>query len=445
MSSHTRLWMDKVSSVALAGLHGCTSIVILSEYGVWISHSWEDPSFTGMTLSPPILTFEGESVVHYQPATYDEQDRQIRFQSEVIDAIANGRDGYHFYGLAQLSGQPTNPGDRYASMFHESRHPIAYIFTPRRLPPLDALDRQKITYADDDLRYPSQIEEIKNKLTSFIKFQVEPKVVSYTPILVSLRAEQSLTLQQITEYETDAAGVRNDGKILIQYRPENTRAVNRCQRHLLSQARIWWDGSPLDGLKWDSDLNLRKRDDSTACNITTTSSDSTSASASSTSAPPSPTTSIITPTNTLTTTPTPTAVPASLISCYNSRKLSCYDPVPPDMARSKSDKFCSDHASINPTSGPDWPGIWFISNDFLGSISYHWKVSWKAGCVVADGQDTTINVVSCQNAMHKAFEDCNNGGHGGTFVDGCLEYSFSPVNQGGGDCGLPFLDSILLR
>ncbi|KAI2622550.1 hypothetical protein GGR54DRAFT_599002 [Hypoxylon sp. NC1633] len=55
-----------------------------------------------------------------------------------------------------------------------------------------------------------------------------------------------------------------------------------------------------------------------------------------------------------------------------------------------------------------------------------------------------ISSVSCKQAMRTAFDDCNNGGHGGTVKGstangGCLKYSFSAVNQNdGSSCGLPF-------
>ena len=33
--------------IYVAGLFGCTSVVIVSELGVWFSHHWEAPSFEG--------------------------------------------------------------------------------------------------------------------------------------------------------------------------------------------------------------------------------------------------------------------------------------------------------------------------------------------------------------------------------------------------------------
>ncbi|KAI2607947.1 hypothetical protein GGR54DRAFT_619511 [Hypoxylon sp. NC1633] len=145
----------------------------------------------------------------------------------------------------------------------------------------------------------------------------------------------------------------------------------------------------------------------------------------------------------MTTTPTTTAkVLASLVTCYNSPKLSCYKAVTPAIAHSKSDKFCIDYAPRNVSS--NGPAIYYVSNNFSDLISYHWMVLWKPDCVAANGQ-STMNVgqpipgFSCQDAMRKALEDCDNEVHGGVFEVECLRYYVSPVNQGDISCSLPFL------
>ncbi|KAI2607818.1 hypothetical protein GGR54DRAFT_619692, partial [Hypoxylon sp. NC1633] len=134
---------------------------------------------------------------------------------------------------------------------------------------------------------------------------------------------------------------------------------------------------------------------------------------------------------------TPT-VPASPVSCYPN--LPCYKAVSPDTAHSKSDKFCIDYASRNVFSNGQ--AIHYVSNDFFDPISYHWMVLWKPDCVAANGQMNVgqpIPAFSCQDAMRKALEDCDNEVHGGVVEVGCLVYYVNPVNQGDIDCSLPFL------
>ncbi len=46
-SSHITTFEDRVASAAVTGLHGCTSVVIISRRGVWLTHIWECPSFIG--------------------------------------------------------------------------------------------------------------------------------------------------------------------------------------------------------------------------------------------------------------------------------------------------------------------------------------------------------------------------------------------------------------
>lgn len=46
-SALTRPFEKSPMRLYVAGLFGCTSVIIVSEMGVWFSHHWEAPSFEG--------------------------------------------------------------------------------------------------------------------------------------------------------------------------------------------------------------------------------------------------------------------------------------------------------------------------------------------------------------------------------------------------------------
>ncbi|KAI2603619.1 hypothetical protein GGR54DRAFT_460644 [Hypoxylon sp. NC1633] len=334
---------------------------------------------------------------------------EVRFQREVLAALHKGDNPYHQWGLDQLRG-----GLRHTvySMLDDDTDPFIYVFTPEPAAAADDPTRDQPRYTGE-YRYPDKVMNIESELYQIFGYKA---------------------------YRGDTSGAKVNGKILVQYKP-----APNC--YGLAQWRIWFEGELVNQKAWNPLELFSKRDNSTACDISEVYSGSTSASVSSTSAPPTTTpTPIVTPTATTTTAPSSTGLqvtaPTSPTSCYNSLELGCYDAVALDTAHSKSEKFCTDYASIDGFSGPNWPGIQSAFNDFSGFMSYDWRVSWKPGCV---GQDKInvgqpITAFSCQDAMRLILNACNKdkSGRGGTVTVGCLVYDFSLGNLDGGSCSLPF-------
>ncbi|KAI2601699.1 hypothetical protein GGR54DRAFT_96941 [Hypoxylon sp. NC1633] len=442
LNSYTGLWGEEALTVALSGLYGCTSIVILSQRGVWISQMWEVPFFTGLLIDSGYVYKSGETF-KWAPPFYAKATKDGIFQREVLNAIHTGRgDDYHRFGLDQLRtpAEPVAQRDLYSSMFDDVYTPEAFIITPKPLPPIDAPDREQLTWTHSarDYRYPDELKKIQDELNSIFKSGIPQTVIGYNPLLAPFKWLPTHTPQEIVDYERDIECAKVSGKVLVQFQHpiRNPKDRKACGTY---EYRMLFEGQQMAYKPVVKDP-VQKRDNSSACDIP--------ASVSSTSVPASQTSTLTTPTTTTPTVPSSTGLhttaPASPVDCYNSLELSCYHDVDPDTAHSKSDKFCSDHASIIELS--NGPEIQYTSNEFLDLISYYWKISRKPNCVadqVSVGQP--IPGFSCPKAMRLAFDGCNNGGHGGTVEVGCLVYRFNPVNRYDGgeddsDCSLAFFD-----
>ncbi|KAI2622471.1 hypothetical protein GGR54DRAFT_598637 [Hypoxylon sp. NC1633] len=456
LSSYTRLWADKATTVALAGLVGCTAVVIISVRGFWLVHIWET-HFTGHLVQAEFiydsteLDENGQTVTRkrYFPAIFEDEGQiEARFERDVLDAMAMGRvgDPYHRFGLSQLREKAEDRDPKIETIFDPTMNvqgdPFsAVILTPKPLPPLDRPDRDIIDlYPATETRYPSLVRKILLKIRTLMP-AADIETLPYNSHLTPLNWPHNDDPQAVAEFQADVGGFVTGGKMLIQYQPSPG-----CDG--MAWYRFWFEGKVVFQKKWKpsdfipnfSSSSLGRRDNSTACDISEVNS--------STSIPPTTTTTPMTTPAATTTKVTLTApsstglqetAPASPVSCYNSQKRGCYHDVDPDTAYSKCKKFCSDYASINGFGGPNWPGIQSASNDFPEFISYNWKIERKPDCVV-DDQDTgtEFNVGQCLDAMREVFDDCNNGGHGGTKEYGCLSYHFSPVNQGVDSCSVPF-------
>ncbi|KAL8651155.1 MAG: hypothetical protein Q9226_004827 [Calogaya cf. arnoldii] len=92
---------------AVGGLYGCTSVIVGSEAGMWISHFWEVPSFRASVAT------------HNGPRT--DPDR-ANFEDHVLKQMRYGGPGIP--GLQALTEE--------GAIFHQSQKPVWTIVTPRR-------------------------------------------------------------------------------------------------------------------------------------------------------------------------------------------------------------------------------------------------------------------------------------------------------------------------
>jgi len=123
---------DQPFTMAVQGLFGCTTVVVVSRRGVWMSHFWEVPSF---------LSWE-------------------RFQQDIIHYMWYGDDTPEMPGIYQY----TNPG----KLFSLENHPATLIITPR----------SRTCRTPGDYEFRPMVEEIRHSLKILIP-TVEPIVVDY--------------------------------------------------------------------------------------------------------------------------------------------------------------------------------------------------------------------------------------------------------------------------
>lgn len=163
--------------VAVVGLYGCTSLMIISTQGVWMSHLWEDPSF------------EVGGIVN-----------QANFQAHILDRLGPGDGTAEFPGLTQYLN----------TEFAADTMPVAIIMTPQnRFNPQPGV-----------LMYQNQITQLSNKVQTIFGgiLHGSPLIVDYTPMSDPFSQDRTLS-----------------GKALFQYDPVETR----CNGVQYAMARLW--------------------------------------------------------------------------------------------------------------------------------------------------------------------------------------------------------------
>lgn len=178
---------DVKVNMAVQNLYGCTSVVVVSEKGIWMSHFWENPAFA--TRGPA-----GE----WLPSANN------RFEVDVLRALEFGNQ--EMPGLAQFN--------KNGGAFIGAYSPFAYIFYPTGS-----------QYPNYDRVYKARINQISQKLQRLIRLHIPPLI-----------------------YQYDRAGghmMRAKGKVLFQYEPNEK--VMQTPDGPLQQAlnRIWLEDRPM--------------------------------------------------------------------------------------------------------------------------------------------------------------------------------------------------------
>ena len=179
--------MDEPFSIAVKGLFGCTSLVVASTKGVWMSHFWEGPSFNCSLL------LGGRP---WAPAL-----QQIIFQKSVLDYLGPGDGTPEFPGLQQYIG----PG----KAFGPDTQVEVSIITP--------LNRQNPV--PGNLLFPDQVAQIARSVTQMFggdwNAGTKGSMASRVGFL-DYRPRSSV------EYQLRTAS----GKALFQYDPVQARCIN---------------------------------------------------------------------------------------------------------------------------------------------------------------------------------------------------------------------------
>ena len=113
---------DKVISLGLAGLYGCTAVVVMSAYGAWMGHFWEGNFLDVRSYKPladaSISQAEAQRCITEQIGSFKE--RRARFVENVIDkGLRDGGLARHSFGVAELTNHPGALG----SLFGNRQHP----------------------------------------------------------------------------------------------------------------------------------------------------------------------------------------------------------------------------------------------------------------------------------------------------------------------------------
>ncbi|KAL9611325.1 MAG: hypothetical protein Q9167_004008 [Letrouitia subvulpina] len=218
---------NKRYDAAVHGLYGCTSVVVVSQAGMWISHFWEIPSFRA-------------TVANWgQPRTAPDI---ANFNDHVINQMQNG--GNDIQGLRQF----TAAGGEFAA----AQRPVWAIITPQGLTP-------------NSWRYEPEVNEIKGVLNDL--FPASP------PVIIDYVPKPDDNSQQNTA----------SGKILFQYDPFQALIAdpnNPCNVYQQAIFRLWVEDRPNYAWQkyWAAEMNQlitdfstynpnRKRENSPACQI----------------------------------------------------------------------------------------------------------------------------------------------------------------------------------
>ena len=184
--------------VAVQGLYGCTSLMIISTQGVWMSHLWEDPSFAP------------NDVVS-----------QANFQAQVLDRLGPGDGTPGFPGLTQYLN----------TIFAADTKPVAIIMTPRN----------RINPQPGVLMFQDQITQLSDKVQTIFggtktnSGQFTGGTLNGVPITVDYTPKSDAFSQDWT----------SSGKALFQYDPVEAR----CDGVQWAMVRLWVEDRPLYSYK----------------------------------------------------------------------------------------------------------------------------------------------------------------------------------------------------
>ncbi|KAG8157818.1 hypothetical protein KVR01_012480 [Diaporthe batatas] len=154
-------------------------------------------------------------------------------------------------------------------------------------------------------------------------------------------------------------------------------------------------------------------------------------------------------TGTRTSTPLPNplekrAPSPSNLACYNIQKNCKNNEVYEGVMASMADGMCQNRDIKEVVAGPDFRGVGVLAKNKYW-LSYNVKILWKSGCTMPEGTmriDEPGYKVSCAHLVKSTWNDCNNGGRGGSIDYGCLQYHFNIINgeeAGNGYCrDIPF-------
>ena len=188
-------------SVGLAGLYGCTSLIVMSTKGVWLSHFWENPSIWDPTI--------------------DAMQQQLRFQQTVLDILGPGDDRPDFPGLQQYLGK--------GNVLGPDAHVQAVIISPRnRDDPVDGV-----------MMFTDSVHQIARTVTRLFggNWDTHDNGDLATAIIF---VDYSTAFDELLHEGTST------GKAIFQYDPVQGRCINKLtgEPAQFAQQRLWFEDRP---------------------------------------------------------------------------------------------------------------------------------------------------------------------------------------------------------
>ena len=180
-------------NMAVQGMYGCTSVIVISKGLVWGSHFWEGEGFKA-----------GEN----------------NFKARVIDVLGPGDGTAKMPGLTQF----TNPGGRLAP----ATNPRVFIITPG------------FVSGSGAMFYPEQVGEITDNLKEILGQNVPVEPILYDPV--------DKPPEPDSDDGSDGVEWTPEGRFLFQYDPLQMR----CNGIQTAMWRLWIEGELLEQGSWDA-------------------------------------------------------------------------------------------------------------------------------------------------------------------------------------------------
>ncbi|MCJ1433062.1 hypothetical protein MMC27_002421 [Xylographa pallens] len=173
--------------MVVQNLYGCTSVVVVSERDVWMSHFWEGPPFTS---------------------------GQQQFEKEVLNTLVDGD------GTAEMPGikQYTTPKD----LFGNDAYPQTLVITPRN----------RVSQEPGSFEYGPMKDDMVKTLRNLFPGNAALGVAPVEPIVIDYLAI----------YGNDERVSPATGKILVQYYPDEaiiTNLEDPCKTVQYAKLNVW--------------------------------------------------------------------------------------------------------------------------------------------------------------------------------------------------------------
>ncbi|KAK8868227.1 hypothetical protein PGQ11_006805 [Apiospora arundinis] len=235
---------NQVNTLAVSGLWGCTSVVVVSTQGAWASHFWENPSFRG-----------GDE----------------RFEADVIRRLHLGLEVLYMneFGLDELRNNDHKPQGH---MFDDANSPRVFVMAPTM-----RVASSSVSMGESPLMYAAYVDRIVSELRAIF-----PNNEKHTISTIKYSPQTTFEfMDDIDAYGNfirvpdfgDAQFNSHLGKLLIQYQPGQKRCEVNDHVTEADQPkamwRIWFEGNDIGDRhhEWVPAAHQHLKRDEQSCSI----------------------------------------------------------------------------------------------------------------------------------------------------------------------------------